>query len=140
VPSGNFQVRYHDSDGLLRTDERTYPTRAEAEQRLVEIEADMLRGQWIDPDAGRVSLKEYAERWIAERDLEDRSAENYALYLRKHIGPHLGHLMLVELKPPRIRTWRKQTTGRRVGAPTIAKAYRFLHSVVATAEDDDLIR
>lgn len=140
LPSGNFQVRYPDSNGLLRTDESTYPTLTEAEQRLVEIEADMLRGQWIDPDAGKVSLKEYAERWITERDLEDRSAENYTLYLRKHIGPHLGHLMLVELKPPRIRTWRKQLQDDGVGAPTIAKAYRFLHSVLATAEDDDLIR
>lgn len=140
LKSGNFQVRYPGPEGVLRTDECTYPTQTEAERRLVEIEADMLRSQWIDPDAGKVTLTEYAERWIAERGLEARSAENYLGYLRKHIGPYLGDLTLVELKPPRIRTWRTQLQEAGVGAPTIAKSYRFLHSVLATAEDDELIR
>lgn len=140
LPSGNWQVRYTGPDGVRRTDDNTYPDKTAALDRMVELEAEVLRGAWVDPDAGKVSLTEYAERWIVERDLEDRSAENYALYLRKHIGPHLGHLMLVELKPPRIRTWRKQLQDGGVGSPTIAKAYRFLHSVLATAEDDELIR
>lgn len=140
LPSGNFQVRYPGPDGVLRNDEQTYPTQTKAEERLVEIEADMLRSQWMDPDAGKVSLTEYAGRWIAERDLEARSVENYEGYLRNHIGPYLGGLMLVELKPPRIRTWRKDLQDAGVGAPTIAKVYRFLHSVLATAEDDELIR
>jgi integrase len=140
LPSGNWQVRYTGPDGVRRTDDNTYPDKTAALDRLVELEAEVLRGAWVDPDAGKVSLTEYANRWIAERDLEDRSAENYALYLRKHIGPYLGHLTLVELKPPRIRTWRKQLQDGGVGAPTIAKVYRFLHSVLATAEDDELIR
>jgi integrase len=140
LPSGNFQVRYPGPDGTLRPDDHTYPTRSEAEQRLVEIEADMMRGAWVDPDAGKVSLKSYATNWIAERDLSERSAENYGSYLRNHIGPYIGHVMLVDLKSPGIRTWRKQLQDSGVGAPTVAKVYRFLHSVLATAEDDELIR
>jgi integrase len=133
-------VRYTSPDGSTRTDDRTYPDKTAAGDRLVELEAEVLRGEWVDPDAGQVTLSEYGQRWIAERGLEDRSAENYLLYLRKHIGPYLGHLMLIELKAPRIRTWRKQLQDNGVGAPTIAKVYRFLHSVLATAEDDELIR
>jgi integrase len=139
LPSGNWQVRYTGPDGIRRTDDRTYPDKTSALDRLIELEAEVLRGAWIDPDAGKVSLKEYAERWIAERDLAERTIESYELALRKHIGPRLGHLMLVELKPPRIRAWRKHLQDDAVGAPTIAKAYRFLHTVLATAEDDELI-
>jgi integrase len=140
LPSGNWQVRYTGPDGIRRTDDRTYPDKTGALDRLVELEAEVLRGAWTDPDAGKVSLNEYAARWISERDLEARSAENYQIYLRKHIGPYLGHLMLIELKPPRIRTWRKDLQDAGTGAPTVAKSYRFLHTVLATAEDDELIR
>lgn len=140
LPSGNWQVRYTGPDGIRRTDDNTYPDKTAALDRLVELEAEVLRGAWVDPDAGKVSLADYAARWITERDLSERTAENYTMYLRKHVGPYLGHLMLVELKPPRIRTWRKQIQDAGVGAPTVAKVYRFLHSVLATAEDDELIR
>lgn len=140
LPSGNWQVRYTGPDGVRRTDDNTYPDKTAATDRLIELEAEVLRGMWVDPDAGKVKLTEYATRWIAERDLSERTAENYAMYLRKHIGPYLGDLTLVELKPPRIRTWRRQLQDAGVGAPTIAKVYRFLHSVLATAEDDELIR
>lgn len=138
--SGNWQVRYTGPDGVRHADVNTYPDKTAALDRLVELEAEVLRGAWVDPDAGEVSLADYGARWIAERDLSERTAENYTMYLRKHIGPYLGHLMLVELKPPRIRTWRKQLQDAGVGAPTVAKVYRFLHSVLATAEDDELIR
>jgi integrase len=140
LPSGRFQARYPGPDGLLRTAPETFETQTAAERCLVDIEADMRRGEWIDPDAGKVSLKEYAERWIRERDLEDRTRELYEGYLRNHVGPYLGHLMLMELTPPRIRTWRMELVDGRTGAPTVAKSYRFLKTVLNTAVDDDLIR
>jgi integrase len=140
LPSGNWQVRYTGPDGIRRTEDNTYPDKTGALDRLVELEAEVLRGAWVDPDAGKVRLSDYAVRWITERDLSERTAENYTMYLRKHFGPYLGDLMLVELKPPRIRTWRKELQDAGVGAPTVAKVYRFLHSVLATAEDDELIR
>jgi integrase len=140
LPSGNFQARYPDTNGLLRTADQTFPTETAAKDYLVQLEAEMLRGEWLDPDAGKVSVKEYAERWIAERDLSHRSAENYVGYLRNHINPHLGVLMLVEVSPARIRTWRKTLFDGGTGASTVAKCYRFLHAVMSTAADDELIR
>jgi integrase len=140
LPSGNWQVRYTGPDGVRRNDDNTYVDKTAALDRLVELEAEVLRGAWVDPEAGKIDLCAYATRWIAERDLSERTAENYASYLRLHVGPYLGRLTLVELKPPRVRTWRKQLQDAGVGAPTVAKVYRFLHSVLATAEDDELIR
>jgi hypothetical protein len=34
APVGNWQVRYPGADGLLRSDERTYESKSEAERRL----------------------------------------------------------------------------------------------------------
>jgi len=140
LPSGNWQVRYPGPDSVLRTDERTYPTKTEAEDRLVEIEADVRRGEWIDPDASQISLTEYAEKWVNERDLEDSTRELYAGYLRNHLAPTLGSVMLCELSAPRIRAWRTALLSNGTGAPTVARNYALLRAVLNTAVDDELLR
>jgi hypothetical protein len=47
----------------------------------------MLRGDWSDPDAGRVPLGDYADQWVRERDLKPRTREEYARHLRLHVRP-----------------------------------------------------
>jgi len=42
-------VRYRGPDGSLRTDDQIYPTKTAAEARLVDIEADLRRGEWVAP-------------------------------------------------------------------------------------------
>jgi hypothetical protein len=111
LPSGNWQVRYRGPDGSLRTDDQTYPTKTAAEARL----ADLRRREWVDPDAGQISLTKYAEKWVAERDLEDRTRELFAGYLRNHIGPTIGDALLCELSAPRVRAWRSAVQQAGVG-------------------------
>ena len=60
--------------------------------------------------------------------------------LRNHIQPYFGDRALSEIKEPVIRQWRKQLQDAGVGAATVAKAYRLVHSVFNTAVDDLLIR
>lgn len=140
LPSGNWQVRYPGPDGQMRTDDHTHPTKTAADQRLVEIEADVRRGQWIDPDAGSVTLAEYAATWIADRDLQDRTRELYLSYMRNHVNGTLGSVPLSDLSAPRIRSWRSELLRAGVGAPTMARCYSLLRAVLNTATDDELIR
>lgn len=56
LPSGNWQVRYTGPDGMRRNDDNTYPDKTAALDRLVELEAEVLRGEWTDPEAGKVKL------------------------------------------------------------------------------------
>lgn len=51
----------------------------------------MTRQEWIDPERGKVRLREYAERWIEQRPkLRPRTVQLYRWLLGKHIAPHLG--------------------------------------------------
>jgi integrase len=140
LPSGRFQARYPGPDGVLRSAPETFPTQTAADEYLVDMEADMRRGDWIDPDAGKISLKEYAETWISERDLGDRTRELYTGYLQNHISPRIGGKMLGELTAPGIRTWRKELLDAGTGGSTVAKCYRFMRTVLNTAVDDEVIR
>ncbi|MDQ3762438.1 MAG: site-specific integrase [Actinomycetota bacterium] len=140
LPSGRFQARYPGPDGAFRPAPDTFRTHTEAAQYLVEVEADMMRQEWIDPDAGKITVHEYATRWIAERSLEDRTIELYEGLLRNHICPHLGTLMLADLTAAHIRTWRTDLLTSGTGHTTVAKAYRFLRAVLNTAVDDEIVR
>jgi hypothetical protein len=56
-----------------------YPLKADALACLAAIEADLRRGAWIDPRAGRMTLRLYAEEWLDQRnDLAFRTKELYA--------------------------------------------------------------
>jgi integrase len=140
LPSGRFQARYTGPDSLPRRAPTSFNTRRAAERWLVETEAEILRSDWLDPDAGGVSIAQYVADWIRDRDLKARTREEYERHIRLHVQPYLGDRMINGLKPPHIRSWRTELLEKGVGKSTVAKTYRILHAVFATAVDDDLIR
>jgi integrase len=140
LPSGKWQARYTGPDGQPRKAPTSFDTKRAAEQWLVETEAEMLRGEWLDPGAGTIHLGDYADQWVRERDLKARTREEYERHLRLHVRPYLGQVPLNQITPQRIRTWRVGLLDNGVGKSTVAKTYRILHAIFATAVDDDLIR
>lgn len=140
LPSGRFQARYTGPDGIKRPAPHSFATEREAERWLVKTEADMLRGDWLDPDAGNIQFRQYVADWMRDRDLKARTREEYERHLRLHVLPYLGDAMLSQIGPPKVRAWRTGRLDAGIGKPTVAKTYRILHAVFATAVDDDLIR
>ncbi len=140
LPSGSWQARYTGPDGLYRNAPSTFDTKRAAEQWLVETEAEMLRGDWLDPDAGTIPLDEYIARWIKERDLKARTREEYERHIRLHVRPELGETPINQINAQLIRAWRRNRVDAGIGTSTVAKTYRILHAIFATAVDDDLIR
>jgi integrase len=88
-----------------------------------------------------VPLGEYAERWINERPgLAPKTVVLYVGLLRRHIRPGLGGLVVTDVTPARVRSWRQSLLDDGVGSVTVAKTYRLLKAVLTTAIDDELIR
>jgi integrase len=140
LPSGRWQARYPGPDGKLRPAPQTFERKADASRWLADKRAEINREEWLDPDAAKVTFGLYAETWIKERDLADTTAERYEGILRNHVQPYFGDRALSEIKEPVIRQWRKKLQDAGVGAATVAKAYRLVHSIFNTAVDDLLIR
>ncbi len=140
LPSGKYQARYS-VDGTWHRAETTFRTKREADAYLATVRVDLDRGTWIDPDAGKVTFEEYAERWLVERpQLRPRTQELYEGQLRLHINPVLGSVELGQISPSRIRTWRAgMIAAGKPGASTIAKCYRLVHAVFATAVEDGVV-
>jgi integrase len=141
LPSGRWQVRYHHPETNQRiTDKQTYPTKRDAEVALSAIEADLMRGSWVDPNAGQVNFGAYADAWLRDRDLADRTRERYEGVIRMHIRPTFGAGPVAAVTSAKVRAWRSGLLAGGVGDATVAKAYRVLRAILNTALDDGLIQ
>jgi integrase len=141
--NGRWQARYRDPNGRVHT--RMFATRGDAARHLAGIRADLDRGDWFDPTAGRELLKDYATSWLATRrvrgkPLAPRTVALYRWQLDKHILPTLGDLQLRQLSAPLIREWNIRMTGPTgPGAITAAKCYRLLRTICGSAVADQEI-
>ena len=52
LPSGRYQARYPGPDGVDRAAPQTFATKTDADVWLTMKDAEIHRGDWIDPDAG----------------------------------------------------------------------------------------
>ena len=140
LPSGKFQARYC-IDYVWHSAPATFRTKKEADSFLAGVRADLDRGVWLDPGAGKVSVADYSVRWLRERpQLRPRTVELYEGLLRNHINPSLGATQMNQLSSARVREWR--ATMLRSGKPgvsAVAKCYRLLHAIFATAVEDGLV-
>jgi hypothetical protein len=57
--SGRYQARYR-FEGIEHTGPTTFRTKSEANAWLAGVRVDLDRGAWIDPDAGSISLANFA--------------------------------------------------------------------------------
>jgi len=146
LPSGRWQARYEVVGGRSIPAPRTFSSKTEAARWLAEVEADQARGLWIDPQAGRTPLADYALGWLrGQARIAKRTREIYEAQLRLHILPSidpdvpaLGGVALADLTPELVRHWYAAVFDRRSGS-VAAKAYTRLRQILTAAVDDDRI-
>ena len=141
--SGRYQARYRGPDGTLRSAPQTFTRKSDAVRWLALKEAEIKRGEWIDPDYAAVLFGSYAEQWLQDRVLKVRTLELYRGLLRNHLMPTFAEIRIGNIDEAAVRRWRKERldaglrASRSFGPVTVAKAYRLLHAIFATAADDD---
>jgi integrase len=135
-----YRVRYLDPDGVERS--KSFPDRQKkaADDFLVSTENDKRRGTYINPNAGTLSFRAYAEAWLESQTFEESSREVIAVRLRKNVFPHLGGYTLAALSPTHIRTWDRELQKRGL-APSYRQVMFFhVQTILNAAVDDEKIR
>lgn len=124
---------YLDPDGKRRA--RSFTRKLDADRFLASTTVDMLRGSWVDPKAGLVTLGDYARQWVEERPVRDSTRERYEGYLATHLG-RLDGVPLGELRPSTMRTWQAGLAC----APSTARTVRgVIAAILKSAVTDRLI-
>lgn len=145
LSSGRYQARYRGPDGRLRPAPHTFERKTDAARWLSLKETEMARGEWIAPELGEQTFREYADQWMRDRVLGTRTVELYTGLLRNHLLRTFGDLGVGDIDEAAIRRWRKERleAGPKAKHPfgpvTVAKAYRLLHAILETASEEDRI-
>lgn len=132
--SGKWEARYRDRRGEVHYDYWT--TKRDATAHLAMIEANMLRGEWIDPKMGAMTFDEWAERFMtSKRNIRPTTESLYRYMIKLHISPTFGRWQLAHITPDAVEDW--MTTLRdnpRLSPSSEVKALRLMRQMMAKAQ------
>lgn len=136
--SGRHEASYW-HEGKRHTAPATFTTKTDALSWLSGIETDVLRGAWVDPHAGRILFRDFANNWLLSRpDLRPRSARQYRSLLDRHLIPAFGNLPISDVSPSKVRTWYSALIAKKTPGAA-SSAYRLLRAIFNAAVHDELL-
>jgi integrase len=130
-------ARWRDPDTGAQTS-KACRTKAEADQYVAGIATSIGKGDYIDPNAGRVTLRTYAEQWLASQTFDPTTRESVETRLRLHILPTLGGRELRTLRPSVIKSW-THGLSQRLSPNTVRTTFSWLSAILSAAVEDQVI-
>ena len=133
-----YVVRYRGPDRKPRS--KTFKRKADAESFLRTVEADVMRGTWVDPNAGKILLRDWGTQWwdtTVNLRPSTRARDN-ATY-RNHIEPAFGAVPIASINHLAVRQWVAKLSASGLAPATVHKAYQVLSKILRSAVDADLI-
>ncbi|AEA23128.1 integrase family protein [Pseudonocardia dioxanivorans CB1190] len=98
-----WQVKYR-VDGREK-DGGSFDTKAMAQRKLVELEASVQRGQWVDP-TDRTLVVDLVRAYAATRMHRPRTRDRVESHIRNHIEPTpLGRRRAAAVRPSEVQAW-----------------------------------
>ncbi len=139
LPSGRHQATYTGPDLVRHKAPQTFEAKEDAEGWLYAQRAAVTGEDWTPPAAKKpkaITVAEYADAWLADRDLKPRTRHHYRYLLDDHVLPTLGALPVKAVTPAAVRTWHAQLD---TGPTAKVHAYALLKSILGTAVDDEML-
>src|SRR6476620_11313817 len=99
--NGQWRARYRDDIG--REHAKHFGRKVDAQRWLDEVTASVVTGQYVDPKAGRVTFRDYAEQWRFSQVHRPSSQAHIETMLRRHAYPTLGTRPLVSILPSEVQ-------------------------------------
>ncbi|WP_018178497.1 tyrosine-type recombinase/integrase [Jongsikchunia kroppenstedtii] len=154
-----WMVRYRDESGRQRK-KKALPTKRAATLYLADLQVKQARGEWIDPNAGKVTVGMLYDSWRAgQGHAKATTLHNLELNWARHVQPRWGSVEIGKIRPSAVRGWitemstpvPKLSEGEpvrdehgtivmtAVGVPTIERAFGILRQILTLAVQDRLI-
>lgn len=137
LPSGLWQATIRLPDGKRRT--RTDPLKGVVKRWAEESEAALRRGEWADPQDGRITLAQWWTKWSRTRVIERATRDRDLSHWRVHVEPRWGSVKLGAITAWDVEGWLADMSRAEVGATTRAQAFRLLRHMMSAAAHHKLI-
>jgi integrase len=131
-----WKARYTDPDGKERS--KSFARKADAERFLTEIEHSKIAGSYLDPDAGRITLRSRVPLWLESLTCDPTTRYAIERRVSRHIVPKLGdkRLDVLAKSPSIIQAW---VAGLPIGAAFAQQVLNYLSAILDQAVADSLI-
>ncbi|WP_286960315.1 hypothetical protein [Arsenicicoccus sp. UBA7492] len=101
---GRWLARWRDPTGAQR--KKSFRRKVDAERFLSDLQAEMHRGTYLDPAAGKVRFETHAATWTAGLGhLKPSTALRYREVARTHVVPKWGSWPLVQVARSDVAPW-----------------------------------
>jgi len=128
-----YRVRYRTPD-RRQTDKRGFRTKRDAEAFASTIEVDKMRGEYIAPKLGRVTVAELAAVWLARRVHTKPSWQTRQESMwRVHVGPKWENRPVASITRPEVRDW---VAGIDRAASTVTDIHGVLVAILDEAVEE----
>lgn len=139
LPSGKWQATVkHPGTGKRYT--RTDPLKRTVAEWATATEAAIRRGDFVDPNLGKVTLERWYDRWTTIRVVEKATAAKAASQWRAHVRPAFGTWPIASIRSWDVAAWVADLKRRGVGATTIQESLRLLGQILDAAVSHRLLR
>ena len=104
-PDGKWRARYRDVAG--REHSQHFARKVDAQTWLDDVTASVVTGQYVDPKAGKVTFRAYAEAWRSQQVHRPTTQAHVETMLRRHAYPYIGDRPLSSILPSDIQAMTK---------------------------------
>jgi hypothetical protein len=128
-----WRARYRDAEGRQRS--RSFARKPDALRFLTLVQADLLRGSYVDPGRSGTALSVYADLWLGSLSVRPSTRRTYDSHLRTWILPALGARTLASITPTDVRALVRRLT-EQLAPSTAHHVHGLLSSILRAAVED----
>ena len=137
----SYQARWIDPSGKPKA--KDFRTKSEADRYVVEMRANVARGQYSDPTKGKTKIKDVYLSWLPSTDnLKPKTRASYESLWRCFVEPTWGNRRLQSITRAEINQWVMEgtsSTGAKVSRSRMRQAYVLFKLILDHAVDMELI-
>lgn len=137
LPSGRWQATVYHPSGRRIT--RTDPLKRVVADWARHAEAELARGVWRDPRAGRITFGTWYERWWSARVVERNTRRGDDSAMRNHVLPRWSDWPLASIGRMDVQAWIRDMDKRGVGRSAIRRSYNLFVKAVGDAVTEGLL-
>jgi integrase len=134
---GKWRARWQEYPGGPEKS-KNFDRKIDAQNFLATTMADIQRGTYVDPSAGKITFQTWAEQWREIQVWRDSTGRQVESHLRRHVYPVIGDRQIAQVKRSDIQALVKRLE-QTLAPATVENVYRHVAAVFRAAVGDRLI-
>ena len=129
-PDGSWRARWREYPGGPQQS-RHFDRKYDAERFLDLLRGDLVRGTYVDPDAGRQLFRDFADEWSSAQDWKATTRESWR-YTRTRLMAHLGDVPLAAIDRITLQTVQRKLSDK-YARNTVELTMSYARSIMKAA-------